>query len=159
MRKLLMWLVVTMYLAAPVAALAQNATPEAATVVEASATPTPIPEGDLEGAVDMLPKLVEALWEKNWPMVASLVLMLLVFGVRTYLWKSIPKRSLPLATAALAMAGSVSVGLLTDAALKTILVAGLGVGVAAGGSYDLIKSGVWAVKALIAKIKGAKADK
>lgn len=140
MKRFFIWVCVTLYLALPFAALAQP--DPVATMVPAV---TPIPEGDLEGAVDLLPKLLDAVQQKNWGLVAAIGLSLLVFVFRTYLWKKITKEWLPIASVLTAGASATSLALYADQPPLAATLAGLLVGLGAVGAYEFYK----AVKRLV----------
>lgn len=103
-------------------------------------TPTPIPEGDLQGAVALLPDLFNAATTGNWQLVVSMVLMIAVFAFRTYGFKSIPKRAIPWATAAMAAASYVSGALYMGVEVLPAALKGLEVGIGAVGIWQLWKA-------------------
>lgn len=105
-----------------------------------TATPTPIPQGDLSGALQKLPEIYEAAQSGDWNLVIALALMLAVFAVRSYVWKTLKKRAIPIATAALAAASYTSGALLMGVDLTPAALQGLEVGVSAVGLWELVKA-------------------
>ena len=142
MKRYLALLGAVVCLTLPTLSLAQTPPPtdEATAAPTATATPIPGEDLDLEGAVDLLPTLLEAIQEKNWNLVASIVLLLLVFGIRTYVWKSIPKEWIPIATVALAIAGATSGGLMVGKPVSESILLGVTVGVGTIGVFELFKA-------------------
>lgn len=102
-------------------------------------TPTPVPEGDVSGALTLLPTIVKAFAEGKYALGAAAVLMLLVFAVRTFLWKSVPKKYVPLVTAGLAAASAVAGALWVGVDPVKAVLDGLTVGISAVGLWELAK--------------------
>lgn len=142
MKRFLIGLCVSLYLVAPALALAQTPAPTEAAVASVTVTPLPtsITDGDLEGALDLLPQLLEAITQKNWVLVAALGLLLLVFVVRTYLWKSITKEWIPIATVLTAAASASALALLAGKSPVESGMAGMAVGLSSIGIYELFKA-------------------
>ena len=139
----ILWLCAAVYLS-PVLALAQ--TPAPVNVASPVATPTPIPEGDVEGAFGVVSDLIKAVTDGNWTLVASLALMLIVFVVRNYLWKQITKEWIPIATVLLGAGTYVSGALATGVSPLQSILQGLAAGVAAVGLWEVWKAGKRLIK-------------
>lgn len=103
-------------------------------------TPTPIPEGDIDAGFKVASDLFTAIKDKNWPIVISIALALLVWVFRSFIWKSLSKEWTPIATAGVAMAGYISGGLAVGSSPWLAVGQGFMVGVGAVGSYQLYKA-------------------
>lgn len=101
--------------------------------------PTPIPSGDVTGAVGVLSDIVKAFAAGNYGLAFGGVLMLLVFVTRTWLWKSISKEWIPLATAVLAAATATGAALWGGMDPWKAVADGVTVGISAVGLWELIK--------------------
>lgn len=104
--------------------------PEAATVAPA---PTPNPD-DLGG---ILSAIVDAFKAKNWGILAGLVIMLVVWGVKKFIPK-IPTNYLPWISAALGMLAAMATDLISGGTWYVVLFNGLLVGAAASGLWSLV---------------------
>lgn len=122
-------------------------------------TPTTVPEGDVQGALGLIPALVAAITSQNYVLAAALALMLIVFLVRTYAWKAIPKDALPWATllvgAASYVAGALYIG--TDA--KAAVLKGLLVGAGSVSTWQLTKSAFRILKRFFDWLKSKRGTK
>ncbi len=114
-----------------------------------SGAPTPIPEGDISGAMGVVMDLVKAAAAGDYLLAVGLGLMVAVFVVRTYLWKKLNKQWIPIAAALLATATWVGSSLAIGTELTPALIDGIEVGVSAVGLWELWK----AVKRVIVKPK------
>ena len=112
------------------------------TSAAASAFPTADTPTDLGAAASLLPTLVKAVTEGDYTLAVALGLVLIVFVVRTFLWKTMEKKyaewipwALALTAAAMAVAGSLQMGSDPFAALLH----GASAGLAAVGMNQLNK--------------------
>jgi len=112
----------------------------AAAAPSVSGAPTPIAEGDVKAAVGMVPQIVTAFSKGDYSLGFSLVLMVLVFAIRTYAWQAIPKKWIPVATAGLAAASSVSAGLMMGTPWLEALLNGTSTGLGAVGLFEIWKN-------------------
>lgn len=117
-----------------VIAFAQDDVPE----VVASPVATPLPEGDISGALSLLPALLKAFSSGNYPLGFGLLLMLSVFAARTWLIKKISKDWLSVFVAGLGVTGSVSASLIAGMPAYDATVNGLLVGTVAIGMWELL---------------------
>lgn len=113
--------------------LVKAAEPAVETTSLTISVPTAVPPSDVGEAVSLLAALVKAFSSGDYALGAAIGLMLLVFVLKTYLWKSIPPRWIPalllLTTAALAVAGGLRTGVdPAQAALNGVIVALAAVG-------------------------------
>lgn len=93
--------------------------------------------------VSMLQKIVEAAGSKNWALVASMIIMALVFVVKKWVLPREKKAWLPLVATGLGVAVSVATNLAMghQGILESVL-AGIFVGNAASGFWDTFIKGV-----------------
>jgi len=98
----------------------------------------PVVEGTVD-AIEAGQLLVEAVQSGNWTVAVALGLTLLIFVVRKYLWKSIPKKAIPYVTLGLATAAEVAVALYAGAEPLTAVLSGVMLGLAAVGGWEFIK--------------------
>ena len=103
---------------------------------------------------DALSVLALAFKSQGWMILTGLVLAALVIVLRTFdLMQKVPAEWVPWATIGLATVTSVAVGLQTGRDLSTILVTGIGVGIAAIGGYESLGK---LAKAALEKLRAPK---
>lgn len=98
---------------------------------------TPEPE-TLEEAVDIGLQLHDAVQASDYAMIGALALMLVVFVVRKYLWKSIPKEHIPLVTVTLAVLGEIAMALYAGVEWTQAIASGVSIGLAAIGGWEVL---------------------
>jgi len=117
---------------------APEAAPEAAPWAEVEEPAVEIPESD-EEAVGLAVLLLQEVQAGNWSAVGALVLMILVFVVRKYLWTSIAKDHIPFVVIGLGVAGNLGVALYAGADPVGATLSGLSVGLAAIGGWEVLQ--------------------
>ena len=118
------------------ALLAQRGAPVAPTAVVPGAEVVPAsPNPDDLGSI--LSAIIDAFKAKNWGILAGLVIMLIVWGVKKFIPK-IPTAYLPWISAALGVLAAVATDLLTGGTWYVVIFNGLLVGAAASGLWSLV---------------------
>jgi len=127
MKKLTVGILATLLVCAPMAfaddakptkpVTTEVAKPADAKPVDAKAEPVketaPEPDVDVvdENPAEFISNLVEAVHSKNWTLAIGMILMLLVWIVRKFVWKAIPAKAIPYVSAALALVATLAIDL------------------------------------------------
>ncbi len=97
-----------------------------------------LPQGDnIQEALDLGFQMLEAVQAGKMQLVMGLLLMILIWSLRTF-WSSFPPDTVPWLTAGIAIIGSAAVGLVTGAPWEKILTDALTISTSAGGLWSLI---------------------
>lgn len=131
-------------------ALADDPAPVDAGIVDAGAQPVdPVVEAEkvIDEAIKEIDEdpgaatgvLVELAKSGRWGPFAGLLILFIIWGLRKFIWKLIPKNVLPWLTLGLAMVASIAVGLLFGNVWWEVLIDGL----ITGGSAGLLWSALF----------------
>ncbi len=127
--------------------LSQNDIPEVSKVVAEGTQPLPVvneplgmelPEGnDMQEAINLGMQMLEAVQAGKMQLVLGLLLMILIWTMRTF-WSSFPPNTVPWLTAGIAIIGSAAVGMISGWPWEKILTDALTISTSAGGLWSLI---------------------
>ena len=109
-----------------------------APVEEVEADAPAVPE-DTDEAISSVLQIVQAAQAGNWTAAGALFLMLFVFIVRKFAWKSIPKKYIPYTVIGLAVAGDLGAALYIGADPLSAALSGFAVGLAAIGGWEVFQ--------------------
>lgn len=97
-----------------------------------------VPE-DYNQAVETVSALVKAIQSKNWPVVAGLILMLLVFMANKFgLKDKVGAKAIPWVSLAIGVFATSGIALASGVAVMEAIIQGLGAGLAAVGSWETL---------------------
>lgn len=127
---------------------------EPVTVVEPTATPAtvdapaadtdePAPGAEVlttEDALALLPQIIAAAKSGNWGLLIALVLMVVVYVLKTFVWKKLPKEAVPYVTIGVTSVTSFSAAILAGSSVADSVLIGVG-----GLLMGLSAIGVWEV--------------
>ena len=94
---------------------------------------------DYNQAVDQVTTLVKAIQSKNWPVVAGIILMLLVFVANKFgLKNKVGAKAIPWVSLIIGVLATSGIALASGVAVTEALIQGLGAGLAAVGSWETL---------------------
>ena len=97
-----------------------------------------LPEGnDMQEAINLGMQMLEAVQAGKMQLVLGLLLMILIWTMRTF-WSSFPPNTVPWLTAGIAIIGSAAVGMISGWPWEKILTDALTISTSAGGLWSLI---------------------
>jgi len=99
-------------------------------------TPTQIPEGDVMGAMGLVPKVIEAFKAGDHPTSIGFVLMLLVWATRSFAWKKLHKSVIPTATILMTTMGFTGASMVAGMDPVQATFAGVNTGLATIGLWE-----------------------
>ena len=127
--------------------LSQNEVPETIQVVSPEATANEVantevaielPEGnDIQEALGLGLQLVQAVQAGQMQLVLGLLLMILIWSLKSF-WSSFPPDVVPWLAAVIAVAGSAAIGLVSGWPWEKILTDALTISTSAGGLWSLL---------------------
>jgi hypothetical protein len=106
---------------------------------EAPAEELVVPETSEEVIASVI-QIIQSAQAGNWTAAGALFLMLFVFVVRKFAWKSIPKKYIPYTVIGLAVAGDLGAALYIGADPLSAALSGLAVGLAAIGGWEVFQT-------------------
>lgn len=112
---------------------------EADAPAEVDAPEEPAVPEDTDEAISSVLQIVQAAQAGNWTAAGALFLMLFVFVVRKFAWKSIPKKYIPYTVIGLAVAGDLGAALYIGADPLSAALSGFAVGLAAIGGWEVFQ--------------------
>ncbi len=124
MKKLIVGIVAALLICAPMV-LADDAKPATTEVAKPStatpATATPAEEGEApvpytdvvdENPAQYIVEMVKAFQSKNWTLGIGMALMTIIWGIRRFVWKSLPTKTIPWVSAGLALVATFAVSII-----------------------------------------------
>ena len=106
---------------------------------EEKATEEPKVAEDYNQAVDQVTVLVKAIQSKNWPVVAGIILMLLVFVANKFgLKNKVGAKAIPWISLIIGVFATSGMALASGIAVTDALIQGMGAGLAAVGSWETL---------------------
>ena len=107
-------------------------------ITKVSEAQVEIPEGnDIKEALDLGMQMLEAINAGKFQLILGLLLMMLIWGLRTF-WGSFPVDAVPWIAAAIATVGATAVGMISGWPWEKILTDALTVSTSAGGLWSLV---------------------
>ena len=122
--------------ATPAAAPAEAVTPAPGAEEKPADAIAPVTEDSKLGT--LIEKMVKAFNAKDWGIFAGLAIMIVIWGIKKFIWKSLPVGALPWVSAGLGVAVAVATGLFAGLVWWKAILNGLTVGAAASGLWSMV---------------------